>query len=591
MFRWYRDSKICYVYLADVDSPEPTSAGLDTIDNHQFEHSRWFRRGWTLQELIAPTDVVFYSKDWHQLGRKAELSYSISKVTKIDQLFLDSRNLPSASIAQKMSWAANRETSRPEDISYCLLGIFDVNMPLIYGEGTKAFQRLQDEIMKAYPYDLTILAWGKVLSKLPGEVNDLRVVYGDEPMDSVPSITLGHDGMLGLLAKSPRDFEFSGEFVSAPDSESFFDITEPVIQRSGARFKLKLARSNSLLYVSLCQSELLGPQIHRVWLAILPCGFNRGAFYYATLPILLGQSSFNADAHRLPGIIIGEQFTSDQCSCIELRPIRVLWPIAPYTPTTTIKASDILIKRMWRSSETFFTNTRGCYWYGNEGIYRWYHRVNGSRPLNLFTVDMELDDETFYILVRAYPAATTITSIISVMFYHNYDPLKLFISKHDPPPFFEQEMTPCSPYTPVIDLGLTRKARVGVETVFLNDDPSRPVYVVDIVIADKEMIPYWWLEPLTLPESESKSSSSESEIQRASEADRGCGSGRLMSTSSDDERGTAQEQSGTVQEQRGNLLRMADILRRRAGEGVMRLSMRARKPRYTRPAKYHGLRS
>jgi hypothetical protein len=128
--------------------------------------SRWFTRGWTLQELIAPGNVIFYSKSWDKLGTRESLASSISEKTKIGKgILTDSKpgaiqyTLSSRSVANRMSWAALRETTRPEDIAYCLLGIFDVNMPLLYGEGEKkAFHRLQEEILKNSD-DQSLLAW------------------------------------------------------------------------------------------------------------------------------------------------------------------------------------------------------------------------------------------------------------------------------------------------------------------------------------------------------------------------------------------------------------------------------------------------
>ncbi|RYP37446.1 hypothetical protein DL767_002919 [Monosporascus sp. MG133] len=203
MFRWYRNAEICYAYLSDISS-------ASTI-HQKLERSRWFTRGWTLQELIAPAEVAFYSMDWDYIGTKSELSASISSVTKIDASFLDSKNLVSASVAQKMSWAAHRETSRIEDIAYCLLGIFDVNMPLIYGEGMKAFQRLQEEIMKSYPMDYSLFAWGTAVSRCSTEIMNPESLVGDKALEWEP--TKDSDDLLGLLAESPRDFESSGQYV------------------------------------------------------------------------------------------------------------------------------------------------------------------------------------------------------------------------------------------------------------------------------------------------------------------------------------------------------------------------------------------
>lgn len=134
MYRWYQKAGICYAYLHDVTDPE--NPGL------QFAKSEWFTRGWTLQELVAPEDVVFFGNngDWFKIGTKASLREAIKRITKIDTRVLEcSQYVFKASIAQRMSWASGRKTTKPEDMAYCLLGIFKVNMPLLYGEAENAF--------------------------------------------------------------------------------------------------------------------------------------------------------------------------------------------------------------------------------------------------------------------------------------------------------------------------------------------------------------------------------------------------------------------------------------------------------------------
>ncbi|KAK0728308.1 heterokaryon incompatibility protein-domain-containing protein [Lasiosphaeria miniovina] len=158
MFAWYRASKVCYVYLADV-----TADGVEDI-MPALRISRWFTRGWTLQELLAPENVVFFSRDWIRLGTKIELAKEISAVTGIHQRYLQSSDaIFSASVAGRMSWMRNRVTTRVEDIAYCMLGIFKINMTLLYGEGANAFLRLQEEIIKISD-DQTIFCWGFVSS-------------------------------------------------------------------------------------------------------------------------------------------------------------------------------------------------------------------------------------------------------------------------------------------------------------------------------------------------------------------------------------------------------------------------------------------
>ena len=158
MFRWYLNARVCYAYLQDVATVYPGSSG----PGPEFYTSKWFTRGWTLQELLAPDAVVFYTASWQKIGTKKELIGTLSQITNIDSYFLgpeaDTR-LRYASIAQKMSWASKRTTTRVEDIAYSLLGIFDISLPLLYGESTRAFTRLQEKLIEQY-HDHSIFAWG-----------------------------------------------------------------------------------------------------------------------------------------------------------------------------------------------------------------------------------------------------------------------------------------------------------------------------------------------------------------------------------------------------------------------------------------------
>ncbi|GIZ47178.1 hypothetical protein CKM354_001027700 [Cercospora kikuchii] len=176
MYAYYGQAGICYVYLSDVTAAESLA------------DARWWTRGWTLQELLAPSHAVFYTLDWQCIGGRDELVEEISSISGIQRHYLvdSSRDiLWTASIAKRMSWAATRKTGRSEDMAYSLLGLFSVNMPLLYGEGGKrAFLRLQEEIMKSTD-DHTIFAW----------------------VDS-----RGSDEPHGLLADSPLAFAHTGQY-------------------------------------------------------------------------------------------------------------------------------------------------------------------------------------------------------------------------------------------------------------------------------------------------------------------------------------------------------------------------------------------
>ncbi|KAI1566051.1 HET domain containing protein [Pyrenophora tritici-repentis] len=187
MFRWYTEASVCYAYLSDAGYGKELS----------LSHCRWFGRGWTLQELLAPDHVHFYDRNWSHLGSRISLATEIASITGIHDTILIrghtdplstarvsrdayTRQLNSASyvcwycgqtievsvrkallrltIAQRMTWASKRETTRLEDSAYSLMGLFEVHMPLIYGEGAKAFYRLQEAILKR-SRDHSILAF------------------------------------------------------------------------------------------------------------------------------------------------------------------------------------------------------------------------------------------------------------------------------------------------------------------------------------------------------------------------------------------------------------------------------------------------
>jgi hypothetical protein len=187
MFGYYQNSKHCYVYLVDVPK-----AGFDPSPEAKdaFRSSRWFTQGWTLQELIASLQCTFYSKDWELLGTKDDPAFreKLSKATGIPrEILADSRKIRLTSIAQRMSWASSRRTTKPEDMAYSLMGLFGVNIPILYGEGARrAFKRLQLEIVALIP-DQTIFAW--------------RAKREDD-----------HSG---LLADSVADFADSGSVVAS----------------------------------------------------------------------------------------------------------------------------------------------------------------------------------------------------------------------------------------------------------------------------------------------------------------------------------------------------------------------------------------
>ncbi|KAH8663645.1 hypothetical protein BGZ60DRAFT_411777 [Tricladium varicosporioides] len=204
MFEWYRGAQVCYVYLSDVSTAEENPYD----DQSHFRKSKWFTRGWTLQELLAPDRVEFYDREWKQIGTKLGFTDLVQSITGISHIV----NYAEASVAQKMSWASRRETTRLEDQAYCLLGLFNVYMPLLYGEGPKAFLRLQQEILNKTDDD-SIFAWeghgtGGLLASSPKLFHAAgNIVINNFDPERPPHATTSKGLSLALTLLSPNDFE------------------------------------------------------------------------------------------------------------------------------------------------------------------------------------------------------------------------------------------------------------------------------------------------------------------------------------------------------------------------------------------------
>lgn len=159
MFRWYQRAVKCYVFLSDIETPSTASkAQAPRLEwESVFRRTRWFQRGWTLQELLAPGIVEFFSYDGTLLGDKTTLEHEIHQVTNIPLSALRQAPLSDFSIGERISWVAQRTTSKKEDKAYCLLGILGVFLPLIYGEEEEhAFRRLREEAEKQQARQLII---------------------------------------------------------------------------------------------------------------------------------------------------------------------------------------------------------------------------------------------------------------------------------------------------------------------------------------------------------------------------------------------------------------------------------------------------
>lgn len=176
MFRWYNDAAKCYVYLTDLTIGHSTKNNVSSQRRSDFRRSRWFTRSWTLQELIAPASVEFFSAEGERLGDKNLLVNELHNITGISIEALQGRPLSQFGVDERMSWAGRREAKREEDTAYSLLGIFDIHMPLIYGEGRrKAFMRLHREIEQSLKNEQPVLPPTRI-----GESSS-TVSFGEHP--------------------------------------------------------------------------------------------------------------------------------------------------------------------------------------------------------------------------------------------------------------------------------------------------------------------------------------------------------------------------------------------------------------------------
>jgi hypothetical protein len=179
-----------------------------------------FTRGWTLQELIAPKEVLFFDARWRERGYKTSIAAELSAITKIDfKVLRNETSLSEFCVAQKLSWAARRRTTRKEDRAYSLLGLLDLNMPLLYGEGEKAFRRLQDEIIRTNA-DLSIFAWS--LPNAPDGID--------------PALVDADKFLCGVLATSPDMFESCSAYFASRN----IDYKESSVTNVGIKIRAQV---------------------------------------------------------------------------------------------------------------------------------------------------------------------------------------------------------------------------------------------------------------------------------------------------------------------------------------------------------------
>jgi len=275
MFAWYSASEVCYAYLEDVESRDAFEKRIDRF----FVDIRWFSRGWTLQELIAPFELVFFTKNWDRAGSRDLFQSAIHRITGIPPGVLDrSVALEDISAATRMKWASRRTTSRQEDQAYCLLGIFDVRIPLLYGEGGLAFQRLQEEILRV-THDQTIF------------------LYDDYTFESTridPDYFQGIPFQHRFFAKGPRQFG-SSPFKFRPVKCARDPNPTPSSRERGIKLNLRLTKLESCLgdhpYLSAFQHSTPCP----MYLAGLDCSIEGDRGVGTAIVIILKRDDMEAD--------------------------------------------------------------------------------------------------------------------------------------------------------------------------------------------------------------------------------------------------------------------------------------------------------
>ncbi|PQE05543.1 HET domain-containing protein [Rutstroemia sp. NJR-2017a BBW] len=306
MFEWYLRAAVCFAYLSDYKT--------STVTNPCLCGARWFVRGWTLQELIAPTKMFFYDKTWNLIGTKKGLCSELSKITGIAAEVLcppKSTNvrdlLDDLPVGLRMSWASKRETTRIEDQSYCLLGIFGINMPMLYGEGPRAFMRLQEEIVKI-SNDMTLFAWTMPFPGEFGEFACLGGIVADSPAKFNLDYAMSNKGLrirTSLLPTATEDLVVMPiycHFKARSDDSQNLSIT--------------LKHQGGGVYVRACPEKLT---FFRTWVgqAATPSEIFIARSITATAASRLSSAHRNAFIFRF-------KFTRQHLPLVETKP-RHLW--------------------------------------------------------------------------------------------------------------------------------------------------------------------------------------------------------------------------------------------------------------------------
>ncbi|CAK7224042.1 hypothetical protein SBRCBS47491_005414 [Sporothrix bragantina] len=375
MFNWYRNAWVCYVYLADAfgDSVVYKNPRRMHVDMY-----RWYSRGWTLQELVASRNISFYNEYWNSMGTKAEHILEIAKGTGIDPATLAAGadledHLSRISVARRMHWLAYRETTRPEDLAYCMLGIFGIHMPVLYGEGDRAFLRLQEELLKSID-DQSLFAWKE---------DDSLDYYRDDYGDSFRR--------WGLLARSPADFRVASSVARFRDTRSQRPTVLSTNRGIQTTFLMCQDRSytSGVLYLAILDCHI--GRVPGVYAGIrLKRMTNKDEFVRVDTPQLLQFCA--ADPHTGSQSLSGFDHSQDQAALWELRfrtlhtdwtprtifvkqdfpapPPPGLWLVPPpgnarpKGPQGSIRIVDVYPKHQWDADTWTVQPTQIDYWAG-----------------------------------------------------------------------------------------------------------------------------------------------------------------------------------------------------------------------------------
>ena len=371
MYHWYRGAQVCYAYLADVSTVDYSPSVSD--GGQEFRNSKWFTRGWTLQELLAPKQMVFYGSHWQRLGSKSMLTKQISITTGIWQEHIF--DIGGASAAQKMSWASRRKTKRVEDIAYSLMGIFDVNMPLLYGEGRKAFTRLQHEIVKI-SHDESIFAW----------------------TDS--GLTAS-----GMFAQSPRAFAQSGNVVELSYNHELYERRAPyTVSNRGLAIQTISGRGNSSDFFADCDSSFI----------LLNCGIQSEHHHPPCAQLVISIQRISQD----DCIRISPRQMNTSMLPIEQKEARSFYIRPLYIPYVEDQHSFLISNLSPEKCQLWITETYGCETNSRRpqlllGLSQISFRFEGggSCAALLVKVGSPVND-TFGVILRANTSTVGIDSIV-----------------------------------------------------------------------------------------------------------------------------------------------------------------------------------